>query len=101
MSDSESIDIASRRLTLALDALEAAAERRRELDRGQEALFTQLHALGTDRLRLASDLDEATARARRPPARAAWKRQPGRSPRKSIRRSKVSAAFSATISDDA
>jgi predicted transcriptional regulator len=64
MSDNESIEIASRRLSSALDALEAAADRRRELDLGQEALFTQLHALGTDRARLASDLDETTARAR-------------------------------------
>jgi chromosome segregation ATPase len=64
MSDIEAIEAASRRLTLALDALEAAAERRRELDRGQEALFTQLHALGSDRAQLASDLDQATARAR-------------------------------------
>ena len=64
MSDAESIDIAKRRLTFALEALEAAAERRRELDRGQEALFTQLHAMGSDRAQLASDLDQATARAR-------------------------------------
>ena len=52
------------RLALALDALEAAAERRGELDRGQESLFTQIHALGTDRARLASELDHATARSR-------------------------------------
>jgi chromosome segregation ATPase len=63
MSDTDSIDAASRRLAHALDGLEAAAERRRELDRGQEALFAQLHALGDDRARLASELDQAAARS--------------------------------------
>jgi chromosome segregation ATPase len=64
MSENDSVEIASQRLALALDALEAAAERRGELDRGQDALFTQIHALGTDRAQLASELDHATARSR-------------------------------------
>jgi chromosome segregation ATPase len=64
MSETDSIEIARRRLTLALDALEAAAERRSEIDRSQEALTTQVHALGTDRARLASELDAAAARSR-------------------------------------
>jgi chromosome segregation ATPase len=64
MSDTDSIEIARRRLTLALDALEAAAERRREADRGEESLASQLHTLGADRARLASELDGATARSR-------------------------------------
>jgi hypothetical protein len=64
MSDTDSIEAATRRLSLALDALEAAAERRSEADRGEELLADQVHALGTDRARLASELDEATARAR-------------------------------------
>jgi uncharacterized protein DUF4164 len=64
MSDSDSVELASQRLALALDALEAAAERRGELDRGQDALVTQIHALGTDRARLASELDHASARSR-------------------------------------
>jgi hypothetical protein len=64
MSDNNSVELASQRLALALDALEAAADRRRELDRGQDALVTQIHALGTDRARLASELDHATARSR-------------------------------------
>jgi len=64
MSETDSLDVASRRLAQALDGLEAAADRRRELDRGQEALFTQLHALGDDRARLAAELDQATARSR-------------------------------------
>jgi predicted nucleic acid-binding Zn-ribbon protein len=64
MSDSPSIDHAARRLTLALDALEEAAERRQEADRGEASLADQLHALGADRARLASELDETTGRAR-------------------------------------
>ena len=64
MSETDSIEIASRRLVLALDALEAAAERRGETDRNEEALSAQIHALGNDRARLASELDQAAARSR-------------------------------------
>ena len=64
MSESDSIEIASQRLALALDALEAAVERRSETDRSEEALATQIQALGTDRARLASELDHAAARSR-------------------------------------
>jgi hypothetical protein len=64
MSETDSIEIASRRLALALDALEAAAERRREADRTEDALATQIHALGDDRARLAGELDQAIARSR-------------------------------------
>jgi hypothetical protein len=64
MSDADSIEWATRRLLLALDALEAAAERRSEADRGEELLADQIQALGTDRARLASELDDVTARAR-------------------------------------
>ncbi len=64
MSDADSFDTATRRLTHALDALEAATERRREADRGEQALANQVHALGSDRARLAGELDETTARAR-------------------------------------
>jgi len=64
MSESDSIEIASRRLTLALDALEAEAERRQEIDRNQEALTSQVHAMGADRARLAGELDQAAARSR-------------------------------------
>jgi hypothetical protein len=60
MTDSTVIDAATRRLAAALDALEAAAERRREADRGESNLAAQVHALGTDRSRL----DAATARSR-------------------------------------
>jgi hypothetical protein len=64
MSDTSAIDAASRRLALAMDALEAAIERRHEVDRGQTDLSDQLYALGSDRSRLASDLDTAAARVR-------------------------------------
>ena len=64
MSDTDSIAIAALRLTGALDALEEAVERRSEADRDEKALANQVHALGSDRARLASELDETTARAR-------------------------------------
>ena len=64
MSEGSAIDAASKRLALALDALAAAVERRRAADRGEATLDAQLHALGADRSRLASELDAAAARAR-------------------------------------
>lgn len=65
MSDQALIDAATRRLTLALDALDAALDRRLEADRGGLALSNQFNALGADRSRLASELDAETARSRR------------------------------------
>jgi hypothetical protein len=65
MTDASAIEAATRRLSAALDALEAALEHRRDTDRGENALAAQVHALGTDRSKLASDLDAVTARARR------------------------------------
>jgi uncharacterized membrane protein YccC len=59
------IDAAARRLETALDALEAAIERRREGERERAELAGQIHALGVDRSRLASELDTAAARSRR------------------------------------
>ncbi len=64
MTDPSAIENATRRLALALDALEAAVERRREADRGEDQLVAQLHALGGDRSRLAAELDAAAAHAR-------------------------------------
>jgi chromosome segregation ATPase len=64
MSETDSFEQASRRLHQALDALDAAAARRCEADRDSAALATQVHALGSDRARLAGDLDTATARSR-------------------------------------
>jgi len=65
MSDSNGIDAAARRLQSALDALDAAIERRLEGDREQAELAGQIHALGVDRSRLANELDTAAARSRR------------------------------------
>jgi len=65
MSDQSAIDQAVKRLALALDSLDAAVERRREADRAEEDLASQLHALGLDRTRLAEALDGETARSRR------------------------------------
>ena len=65
MSDQSTIDQAVKRLALALDSLDAAVERRRQADRSEEGLASQLHALGVDRTRLAAALDGETARARR------------------------------------
>jgi hypothetical protein len=65
MSDQSAIDLAVKRLASALDGLDAAAERRREADRSEEGLASQLHALGVDRTKLAAALDGETARSRR------------------------------------
>jgi hypothetical protein len=64
MTDTSAIDAATKRLALALEALEAAIERRQEADRERQTLSDQLHALGTDRSQLACDLDVAVARSR-------------------------------------
>ena len=64
MAEQSAIDAATRRLTLALDALDVAVERRVEADRGEVKLGDQLAALGADRSRLAAELDAATARSR-------------------------------------
>ncbi len=65
MTEQSSIDHAVKRLALALDALDAAVERRRESDRDENALAQQLQTLGADRSKLAAALDGETARARR------------------------------------
>ena len=64
MSDGAAIDAATKRLTRALDALEAAVERRSDADRSEAALVAQVQALGDDRARLAADLDAVSARAK-------------------------------------
>ena len=64
MSNTDPIEDATRRLVLALEALEEATERCCEADRAERAVASQVHALGNDRARLADDLDDATARAR-------------------------------------
>ena len=65
MTEASAIEAATKRLAAALDALDAALERRRDSDRGENALAAQVHALGTDRSKLASDLDAVTARSRK------------------------------------
>ena len=59
------IEIATRRLTAALDALESAVERRRDADRDENELATRIQALGTDRSRLADELDGVLMKARK------------------------------------
>lgn len=65
MSEQSAIDAAVKRLALALDGLDAAVERRRQSDRNEDGLASQVQALGLDRTRLAAALDGETARARR------------------------------------
>lgn len=59
------IDAATRRLMAALDALEAAVERRREADRDEDELATRIQALGADRSRLADELDTSLVKTRK------------------------------------
>ena len=61
MSEPGAVDTAVKRLALAIDALDAAVERRRENDRSEDRPAQQLHALGIDRTRLAEALDAETA----------------------------------------
>ncbi|HVY59868.1 MAG TPA: DUF4164 domain-containing protein [Xanthobacteraceae bacterium] len=65
MTDTSALEAATKRMTLALEALEAAVERRLEADRGEAAVADQLHAFDADRSRLAAELDESVARSRR------------------------------------
>jgi len=65
MSEQSAIDAAVKRLALALDALDAAVERRREADRNEDALANQVQALGVDRSKLAAALDGETSRSRK------------------------------------
>jgi hypothetical protein len=64
VSDASKVEIATKRLQSALDALEGAVERRLERDQGHAALASQVHAFDSDRARLAAELDAAAARAR-------------------------------------
>lgn len=63
-SGASDIELATRRLAAALDALENAVERRREQDRGEEELAARIQALGVDRSRLANELDGTLVRSR-------------------------------------
>jgi hypothetical protein len=59
------IESATRRLMSALDGLESAVERRRDADRDEDELATRIQALGTDRSRLADELDVSLVKTRR------------------------------------
>jgi hypothetical protein len=59
------LDAATRRLMMALDALESAVERRREADRDENELAIRIQALGADRSRLADELDGSLVKSRR------------------------------------
>jgi hypothetical protein len=65
MSEPTTIDAAAERLRRALDALEAAVDRRVEIEKSRAILTEQLHALDADRAKLAADLDAQTGRSRR------------------------------------
>ncbi len=61
--DESPLERARRRLNAAIDALEAAANRRRDEDRHRDALEAQLQAFGSDRAKLADELDRVRARS--------------------------------------
>jgi len=61
--DESPLERANRRLNSAIDMLEAAVNRRHEEDRQRDALEAQLQAYGSDRSRLASELDQVRARS--------------------------------------
>ncbi len=63
-SGASDIELATRRLAAALDALESAVERQREHHRGEEELAARIQALGVDRSRLANELDGTLVRSR-------------------------------------
>ena len=65
MTEQSAIEAATRRLSLALEALDTAVDGRIELDRSRANLTEQVHALYADRSKLAAELDSQTARARR------------------------------------
>jgi hypothetical protein len=64
MNDPAVIEQATRRLAAALDRLDAAVDRRVDIDRSRAVLTEQVHALDADRARLAADLDAQLGRAR-------------------------------------
>ena len=64
MTDPSAIEQATRRLSHALDMLDAAVDRRIEIDRSRTILAEQVHALDADRSKLAADLDMQLAKVR-------------------------------------
>jgi hypothetical protein len=64
MTDQTAIESATRRFTQALDMLDAAVDRRIEVDRSRGLLTEQVHALDADRAKLAADLDAQLGKVR-------------------------------------
>jgi hypothetical protein len=64
MTDQTAIEAATRRFTQALDMLDAAVDRRIEMDRSRTLLTEQVHALDADRSKLAADLDSQLGKVR-------------------------------------
>jgi hypothetical protein len=64
MADQTAIESATRRFTQALDILDAAVDRRIEIDRSRTLLTEQVHALDADRAKLAADLDVQLGKVR-------------------------------------
>ena len=64
MSDTHAVDQAVRRLSDALDALDAVMELRLEGDRRRGVLSEEVHDFSLDRSRLAAELDEVQAHTR-------------------------------------
>ncbi|MGZ8324297.1 MAG: DUF4164 domain-containing protein [Rhodoplanes sp.] len=65
MTEITAVEAATTRLERALQGLEEAVECRLERDNGRGDLTDQVHSLGIDRSRLASELDQSVARAHR------------------------------------
>ena len=65
MTEMTAVETATTRLERALQALEEAVDCRLDRDRGRGDLADQVHSLGIDRSRLASELDQSVARSRR------------------------------------
>ena len=61
--DESPLERATRLLNSAMDTLEAAVNRRHEEDRHRDALEAQLQAFGSDRSKLAAELDHVRAHA--------------------------------------
>lgn len=61
--DESLVERAQRRLDAAIDALESAVYLRVERDGRRESLEVQLQAFGSDRSRLAAELDQIRARS--------------------------------------
>jgi septal ring factor EnvC (AmiA/AmiB activator) len=58
------VEAAIRRLQAALDAIETAFERQRDARARDAGLADRVHALNSDRARLADELDQTTARSK-------------------------------------